>query len=109
MTVTNNRLLLELEKVRREVNRDIINPAIPELSLDDLRPLLSMVAHARAAYTRELLDIARLSDGKLPSNDQIRQLQACRLTYDELVAAVNALETVIQRDYLDVRPSRKGL
>ncbi|KAA0876524.1 hypothetical protein [Nitrincola tapanii] len=103
MTVSNNRLLLELEKYRREINRSIINPAIPELSLEDLKPLLSMVAHTRAAYIRELLDIARISPDQVPSPDQIKQLRACRETFDELVAAVNALETVIQRDYLDVK------
>lgn len=108
MAVTNNRLLLELEKYRREINREIINPIIPELSLEDLKPLLSMVAHTRAAYISELLDIANLSPNSVPSADQIKQLRNCRETFDELVAAVNALETVIQRDYLDVKTSQRN-
>ena len=29
------------------------------------------------------------------------------MTYEELVSAANALETAIQRDYLDVIPSRR--
>ena len=62
-----------------------------------------MVAHARAAYISELIDIANISSGNAPSADQVRQLKACRETFDELVAAVNALETVIQRDYPDVK------
>lgn len=106
MAIDNNRLLLELEKYRREINRAIINPQFPELKLEDLKPLLTMVAHARAAYVRELLDIAQVNSDRVPSHDQINQLRRCRETYDELVAATNALETVIQRDYLDVRPSR---
>lgn len=103
MAVSNNRLMLELEKVRREINRSIINPMIPEMVLEDLKPMLTMVAHARAAYVTELLEIAKLSPDSVPSNDQIKQLRQCRETYDELVRAVNALETVIQRDYLDVK------
>ncbi|TCK05919.1 hypothetical protein [Marinobacterium mangrovicola] len=105
MPVSNNRLLLELEKYRREINREIINPQFPELSLNDLKPLLTMVAHARAAYVRELLDIANVSSTGVPSPDQIKQLKTCRETFDELVTATNALETVIQRDYLDVKSS----
>lgn len=49
MPIDNNRLLLELEKHRRDLNRAIINPQIPELSLDDLAPLLKLIARARAA------------------------------------------------------------
>ncbi|MET4162012.1 hypothetical protein ABIE61_001861 [Marinobacterium sp. MBR-111] len=103
MSQDNNRLLLELEKQRRDINREIINPKIPELSLDSLKPVLSMVAHARAAYISELIDIANISGGNAPSSDQIKQLKACREHFDELVAAMNALEAVIQRDYLDVK------
>ncbi len=106
MAIDNNRLLLELEKYRREINRDIINPQIPELQLEDLKPLLTLVAHARAAYLRELLDIAQVTTERLPGQQQIAELRRRRETYDELVAATNALETVIQRDYLDVRSSR---
>lgn len=106
MTVDNNRLLLELDKRRRDINRDILNPAIPELSLEDLDPVLTMVANARLAYIRELLDIAKISPDTGPSVDQIKQLRNFRITYDELLSAVNAMETVIQRDYLDVKKTR---
>lgn len=107
MPVENNRLLLELEKFRRDINRSVINPEIPELTLQDLKPALTMIAHTRATYLRELLDIARLSPDSGPSLDQVKHLKSCRETYEELVAAMNALETAIQRDYLDVR-SEKG-
>lgn len=42
-----------------------------------------------------------------PAEEQIARLRACRETYDQLVSAANALETAIQRDYLDVRVSRR--
>ncbi|MFB9885194.1 hypothetical protein [Balneatrix alpica] len=106
MPIDNNRLLLELEKHRRDLNRAIINPQIPELSLDDLAPLLKLIARARAAYVKELFDIAALAGDELPSREQIAQLKIQRETFDELVAAMNALETCIQRDYLDVKTKR---
>ena len=42
-----------------------------------------------------------------PAEAQIARLRACGETYDELVSAANALKTAIQRDYLDVRVSRR--
>lgn len=107
MAIDNNRLLLELEKQRREINRNIINAAIPELSLEALNPMLTMVAQARKNYLCCLTDMAKTCQGKAPDSEQIATLRAFRETYDELVSAANALETAIQRDYLDVRTSRR--
>lgn len=106
MPINNNRLLLELEKHRREINREIINPQFPKLALEDLEPLLRMMAHARADYVRVLLEIANDGNDQLPTRAQVEQLKGCRETFDELVAAINALETLIQREYLDVKPSQ---
>lgn len=107
MALDNNRLLLELEKQRREINRSIINPAIPELSLEALNPMLTMVAQARKNYLCCLTDMANACHGKSPDSEQIATLRGFRETYDELVSAVTALEIAIQRDYLDVRASRR--
>lgn len=106
MTTDSNRLLLELEKYRREVNRDIINPQIPELALEDLKPVLTLVANARARYLVKLLEISEQTGDGDPAQEDIHELQHLRETFDTLVDAVNALETVIQRDYLDVRSTR---
>lgn len=96
-----NRLLLELEKMRRDVNRDIMNPAIPELTVEDIRPVVTMASRARLAYLQELLDIAKLSP-EMPSHEQIAMLAKQREAYEELRAAVNAFEAAIDRGYLDV-------
>ncbi|MBV0932425.1 hypothetical protein [Marinobacterium weihaiense] len=106
MSTDNNRLLLELDRQRRDINRDIINPRFPQLSLEDLKPVLTLVAHARAEYVAELLALANEADGQMPSPEQVAALRQRRETFDELVAAVNALESVISRDYLDVSSSR---
>ena len=106
MTVESNRLLLELERIRRDINREIINPEVPELSMEELRPMLTMVARVRMAYIREFLDIGRMTTS-VPSNDQIEMLAGLRRSYEELVAAANAVETAIQRGYLDVNTARR--
>lgn len=97
-----NRLLLEMDKTLRELNRAIINPAIPELSLADLAPIMTMTAHARAAYLKELFDIAQVVGEGTLSPDQIQKLRSLREGYDELVKASQALETAMERGYLDI-------
>lgn len=96
-----NRLLLELEKIRRDINREIMNPAIPELSVESIRPVITMAARARLSYLQELIDIAKISPD-MPSHEQISMLARQREAYEELRSAVNALETAIDRGYLDV-------
>lgn len=106
MSTDNNRLLLELDRQRRDINREIINPRMPELALTDLKPVLTMVAQARADYISQLLELAGSCHDQAPTSEQIATLKRSRETFDELVAAVNALESVISRDYLDVKSSR---
>ncbi|GAA0696154.1 hypothetical protein GCM10009104_25140 [Marinobacterium maritimum] len=108
MSTDNNRLLLELDRYRREINREIINPRFPELKLDSLKPVLTMVAHARADYVAQLLELADSGQGQPPAPEQIAALKRSRETFDELVAAVNALESLISRDYLDVETGHPG-
>ena len=100
--ISNNRLLLEISNKIRELNHSTINPVIPDLTLDDLNPVLNLVARARAAYLKELFDIAGVVDNKIPSPGQIKQLNHLRTTYEELVIGAQALETAIERGYLDV-------
>lgn len=108
MSTDNNRLLLELEKYRRDINRELINSQLPELALVDLKPVLSMVAHARADYIKTLLSLPeRHADGKA-SEASIAELRRRRETFQELVDAMNALESVVARDYLDVKSGRSS-
>lgn len=98
-----NRLLIQFEKSVREINRNKINPKIPELKLHDLHPVAMMVAHARALYLKELFNMANVSGGEAATLDQVRKLKVLRETYEELVAGSKALETAIERGYLDVK------
>lgn len=97
-----NRMMLEIDRAIRAINRQIINPEIPEISLGDLSPVLKLVAKSRAAYLKELFDIANLSED-MPSVEQIKHLNNLRLTFEELVLATKALQTAIERGYLDIR------
>ncbi len=106
-TVGHSRLLLEISKTLRQLNQDIINPAIPGLKLDDLVPVMKMVACARRDYLKELMDVANSVSGDLPSLDQVKKIRNLRLVYEELVSGAKALETAIERGYLDVAGGEK--
>jgi hypothetical protein len=99
--IDRNRLLMQLEQTRKEINRQVINPEIKSLSLADIKPIVSMVANARADYVGELFALAAATKGKA-SPENVTRLHELRVIYDELVAAANALETMIKRGYIDV-------
>lgn len=104
----NNRLLLELERKIREINRAIINPEFPHIGIEDISPVMRMVANSRAAYLKELFDIGKSSEEGTPSPEKINKLRQLRETYEEMVQATKALETAIQRGYLDVKTREAG-
>jgi len=98
-----NRMILLFEKAVREVNREEINPKIPELKLDDLHPVIRIVAQSRARYLKELFDIASLTDsGETPSYEQIKKLEILQKSYETLVKGSKAVEVAIERGYLDI-------
>lgn len=99
----NNRLLLELERKITDLNKETINPVFPDIGVDEIAPVMSMVARSRAAYLKELFDIGEISGDSLPTPEQIKKLRELRESYEELVQASQALETAIQRGYLDVK------
>lgn len=99
-----NRLLLQLEQAIKRLNQETINPVLPELTLAGLAPVMSMVAKSRAIYLKELFDLASSCDECVPSAPQIDNLRALRQAYEEMVSGAQALETAIQRGYLDVKP-----
>lgn len=102
MSTEISRLRLAFEQQMRTINRDTLNPMIEELTLEDLEPMLRMVAEARGNYLKAVLEIANTSGGHLPDDPQIKSLHQHRIRYDELVSAAQALETAIQRGYLDI-------
>lgn len=102
MATENRRLLIAIDAEIREINRQTINPLFDELKLADLTPVIEMVAKARARYLRTLYDIALKNPDGQPSADDIERLAELRQVYEELVKGTQALETAIEREYLDV-------
>lgn len=102
-----NRMLLELERSMRATNREVINPMIQELTLDGLRPVLCLVANARARYLKALFELGANAVDCLPTDEQLERLAKLRREYEELASGAKALETAIQRGYVDVAPSRR--
>ncbi len=100
--IERNRLKLQLDKTIRELNKEIINPEIPELKMSDLEPILKLVARTRSAYLKELFEVTQAAGDEMPSPGQVKQLGECRKVYEELREASQALETAIDRGYLDV-------
>lgn len=102
MSTESKRLLLAFEQRLRQINREVLNPMVDELTVEQLDPIIHMVSVARGNYLRQLIDVAQQAGGEMPSDAQIKELQKTRVRYDELTAATKALETAIGRGYLDV-------
>lgn len=105
MNAEKNRLLLRFEQLLRETNREIINPEINVLSIEDLKPVVEMVARARAAYLKTLyeLSLAHKKDQSLPSVAEMETLQALRTRFLDLADGAKSIEVAIQREYLDIK------
>lgn len=101
-SLDHNRLLIEMDRAIQNVNREVINPEIPELTLGRLTPVISMVARARSEYLKSLFGITELVGDGLPTKEQTAELHEKRTTFEELLNAAQALETAIDRGYLDV-------
>lgn len=100
-----NRLLLRFEQLMRETNREVINPHIQSLSVNDLRPVLEVVAQARAVYLKRLYEIAQAHKAKktLPTDDEIVELEQLQRRFKALAEGSQSIEVAIQRGYLDIK------
>ncbi len=103
MSQETNRLLMEVERNRRNINHEIINPGIKELTLDGLEPVLRLVANARARYLKTWFELGDNAQDRSPTSEEFTELTRLRTEYEELVKAAQAMETAIQRGYLDVK------
>jgi hypothetical protein len=96
-----SRLLLELNEKIRELNKEVIDPMVPKLKVDDLTPVIRLVARIRGEYLKELFNISSVSEG-VPSHEQIKRMRELRIAYEEFVTAAQAMEMAIERGYLEV-------
>jgi hypothetical protein len=100
-----NRLLLRYEQIYKKSNREIINPEIETLAIDDLEPIIRMVAQSRASYLKHVYELSKKHEAENdpPSAEELKKLKTLRLRFEELAEGAKAFETSIQRGYLDLK------
>ncbi len=100
-----NRLLMQFDHLLRQANRDRINPVIEELEIDDLKPIIDLVARCRASYLKHLYDLSKKysESEQLPSSDELKRLKAYRNRFLDLADGAKSIEICIQRGYLDLK------
>ena len=100
-----NRLLMQFEQLLKTSNREHINPAIDELCIADLHPIVNLVAKSRASYLQHLYQLCKKYECReeFPTTEEMQKLRAHRLRFEELAEGSKALETSIQRGYLDLK------
>ena len=96
-------LMMRFSHAVRAGNRAIINAMIPEISLDDLAPVIALLARIRGGYLRQLLEITEGAGEGLPRAEEIEKLSQLRSTYEEMSTATQALEVALERGYLDIK------
>lgn len=103
MSLENKRLLIGLDRAMSEINRDTLNPLLNKLTPGDILPIMEMVAKARGHYLQELFKLSKISaEGRQLNSELVKELRFSRLIYNELLEAYKALDTAIERGYLDV-------
>ncbi|MDP2700163.1 hypothetical protein [Thalassospira sp.] len=102
-----SRFTIAMEHVLREVNHEVIGPAIPRLTVDDVLPLIVSVARLRSEYLQYAFQM--VGDGKTrhPTTDEVIKLRELREAYQEILAASRELEHCIDRGYIDLATEPK--
>jgi hypothetical protein len=92
------------EQAVKEINHEVIKTKFENLTIENIKPAINLTARARANYLKELFDVANEFPDSLPPVDRVERLKNHRVRYEELIFASKALETAIQRKYLNVQP-----
>lgn len=100
-----NRMMMHFEHLLRKSNREHINPEIQAISVDDLKPIINLVARCRASYLKHLYELCKKYDDSadLPSTEELCELSELRSRFTELADGAKAFEISIQRGYLDLK------
>ncbi len=91
------RFLDSMQQAVFEANRAVIGRAIPELDKDGLLRLAVRVAELRAQHVQKAIALAAQAH---PDADSVRELAALRTAIEELVAAFEAAERLVERGYV---------
>jgi hypothetical protein len=92
-----------LQQLMREKNCSIIDPLIPELTLDAFEELVEVGAKVRGAYLKQYFQLAEKTKNELPPAEDLKHLRGMRELYEEMSAAYHALETAMGRGYVTIK------
>jgi hypothetical protein len=100
-----NRLLLHYQQLFRTANKELINPEIEEINVNDLKPMVELVAKSRGTYLKYSYELGKqyFNSEDLPTSDELKKLRTLRLRFTELSESAQAFETCIRRGYLDLK------
>lgn len=87
-------------------NKEVISAAMPALEEAALQRLAVVAAHARTRWVLAALDVAER--GQPATAMQIEGLASLRSSFEELVAAYDALRRMVERGYVKLTPPRNS-
>jgi cell division protein FtsB len=83
-----------------QANKEVLRREIPNLDRDSFIRFAVQVAEARARYVKHGLEITKA--GHRANAAELDQLKGLRLAYDELLAAFEATQRLIERGYASI-------
>ena len=101
-----SRFMMGMEHVLREINHEIISPAIPDMTVENAVPLMITVARLRASYLKYAFKLAEDRSDQHPTAEELDKLKHLRECYQEMMAAAQELEHCIDRGYIDLPVSK---
>jgi hypothetical protein len=96
------RFLANVETMTRAANREIIHKHMTAVTADDVTRLAVMVAELRARYLKAAMGLVDREGGVAPDAGEVSKLARARETYDEAVAAFEAMRRAIERGYVNI-------
>lgn len=107
-TRSKSRFMMSMEHVLREINHEIISPAIPNMSVENAVPLMITVARLRADYLKYAFNLCDDRGDEHPTPEELAKLKHLRECFQEMVAVAQELEHCINRGYIDLPTKKQG-
>ncbi|MGB0671216.1 MAG: hypothetical protein ACPGNT_06945 [Rhodospirillales bacterium] len=96
------RFAMAYDRELMAINKKVLDPLFPHLTLGHIRPILATVARVRGRYLREAFRLTQGSEDGLPTPDEVKKLRELREAYEEAMAVAEALDHAIERGYITV-------
>lgn len=92
----------QIDYVAYAANRAVVGQALGSVELRAFERVAIATAHARANWVTAAVKMSEA--GAALTADQIAQLAALRLAFDELTEAYDAMRRLVERGYLHYQP-----